>query len=149
MPDKSQNESMPKPRSGQLLFELLQEAGIGSGSVVRVAGRGGLAPLIWLCRRGFADVGYVRPGLGGPREPADVLLVLDSLSLAELDTLVHEHGLVRQGGVVIVKTPDLHDADGHDLAHDVLERAGFRVERCVPRRCQELHVARLGLAKAA
>ena len=139
-----------RARSGQLLLQLLQDAGVGSDSVVRIAGRGALAPLIWLCRLGFADVGYVRPGVGGPHDPADVLLVLDATGLAELEALVHDHGLLREGGVLIVKTPDLHDAQGHDPAHDVLERAGFHVERCVPRHDKELHVARFHrMAKAA
>ncbi len=140
-------------RSGVVLMNILREAGIGPRSVVRVAGHGALAPLIWLCRLGFADVGYIRPGVGGPREPADVLLALDGLTLAELERLIGEHGLVREGGVIVVKTPDLRVAGDRDPVHDALERAGYHVERCVHRHAQELHVARFEgrsvLARAA
>jgi hypothetical protein len=132
----------PAPRSGAVLMSLLREAGVGPRSRVRVAGRDGLAPLIWLCRSGFDDVGYVRLGSGGPREPADVLLALGGLSLGELETLLSEHGLVREGGALIIKTPDLRGADGRDPVHAILERAGFHVEHCVHRQTQELHLAR-------
>ena len=140
-------------RSGVILMNILREAGVGPRSVVRVAGHGALAPLIWLCRLGFADVGYVRPGVGGPREPADVLLALDGVALPELERLLGEHGLVREGGVIVVKTPDLRLAGERDPVHDALELAGYHVERCVHRRAQELHVARFegrpALARAA
>jgi hypothetical protein len=132
--------------SGDVLMAVLHDAGIGRSSVVRVAGRDGLGPLIWLCRRGFEDVGYVRLDSGGPREPADVLLVLHDPAPAELQALLAQHGWLKDGGVLILQTRDLRAPDGHDPLHPVLEKAGYRVERCVRRQLRELHVARHGPA---
>src|ERR1035437_9255498 len=102
---------------------VLRDAGIGRSSVVRVAGRDGLGPLIWLCRRGFEEVGYVRRDAGGPREPADLLLVLHDPPPAELQALLAQHGWLKDGGVLILQTRDLRAPDGPDPVHPVLERA--------------------------
>jgi hypothetical protein len=123
-------------------MDVLHDAGIGLDSVVRVAGRDGLAPMIWLCRKGFTDVGYVRLGAGGAREPADLLLVLHDPSPQELNALLARHGGLKEGGVLVLQTQDTRAADGSDPVHPVLEAAGFRVERCVLRHFKELHVAR-------
>jgi hypothetical protein len=139
-------------RSGDVLMAVLHEAGIGLNSVVRVAGRDGLGPLIWLCRRGFEDVGYVRLDAGGPREPADLLLVLHDPPPAELRALLEQHGWLKDGGVLILQTRDLRAPGGCDPIHPVLEKAGYRVERCVRRQLRELHVARhapAGISQAA
>jgi hypothetical protein len=149
------DDSSPRPAgSGDLLMALLHDAGIGLNSVVRVAGRDGLGPLIWLCRRGFEDVGYVRLGAGGPREPADLLLVLHDPPPAELEALLAQHGALKEGGVLILQTREMRAPDGQDAVHPVLEKAGYRVERCVLRHFRELHVARhmhdpSGLQRAA
>jgi hypothetical protein len=132
----------PAPSSGAVLMSLLRQAGAGASSRIRVAGRDGLAPLIWLCRSGFEDVGYVRLIAGGPREPADVLLVLGGLGLDELEGLLAQHGLLREGGALILKTPCHAGPDGRDPVHAALDRAGYRLERCVHRHAQELHLAR-------
>jgi hypothetical protein len=137
----NKNQAGPQG-SGDLLMDILQEAGIGRRSVVRVAGRDGLGPVIWLCRKGFEDVGYVRLGAGGPRDAADVLLVLHDPSPAEWQALLdHHHGL-KDGGVLILQTHPLRANDGSDPVHGRLEQAGLRVERCVLRQFRELHVAR-------
>ena len=41
---------------------LFRRAGVDKTSVIRVTGRGGLATVLWLCRRGYEQVGYVRHG---------------------------------------------------------------------------------------
>jgi hypothetical protein len=143
------DSSLRPTGSGDLLMAVLHDAGIGLNSVVRVAGRDGLGPMIWLCRRGFEDVGYVRLDSGGPREPADLLLVLHDPPLAELEALLAQHGALKEGGVLILQTKDLRDAVGHDPVHPVLEKAGYRVERCVLRQFRELHVARHAHAASA
>jgi hypothetical protein len=128
--------------SGDLLMTVLSQAGIGPDSMIAVAGRDALGPMIWLCRRGFQHVSHVRLAAGGPREPADLLLVLHDPSPPELTTLLSHHGWLKDDGVLILQTRDLRQPDGHDPVHPVLEAAGFRVERCVLRHLRELHVAR-------
>jgi hypothetical protein len=120
---------------------VLSDAGIGPQSVVRVAGRDGLAPLIWLCRRGFEDVGYVRLESGGPREEADLLLMLHNPQPDDLARLLSRHAGLKDGGVLILQTrrPPAWESDP---AHTLLEAAGFRVERCVARQQRQLHIAR-------
>ncbi len=133
------------PRSNQdpdPLSKILQDAGVRPDSAVRVTGKDGLAPMIWLCRHGFEDVAYVRQGQCAPQDPGDVLLVLHNTRPDELERLLNDRPPVRKGGLLIVQTPALHTADGHDPVHLILERAGYVVERCVLRRSNEIHVAR-------
>lgn len=129
-------------RSADLLSTILEDAGVNASSAVRVTGKDGLAPLIWLCRHGFDDVAYVHYDGGGPRDPADVLLILQSTPPAELEHLLNERPCLREGGLLIVQTPALKTESGRDPIHLILERAGYVVERCVPRRSNEIHVAR-------
>ena len=137
------SEVVPRSQQGaDVLSSVLAEAGVSNESSIRVAGKDGLAPLIWLCRHGFDHVAYVRLGQGAPREPGDVLLVLHTTTPAELEQLLNEPGQLREGGVLIVQTSHLRTPDGRDPIHAILERAGYVVESCVPRRCNELHVAR-------
>jgi hypothetical protein len=128
--------------SGDVLMDVLRGAGIGPNSVVRVAGRDGLAPLIWLCRKGFQDVGYVRLGAGGAREAADLLLVLHDPPQSELSAILTRHGWLKEGGVLVLQTRDQRASDGSDPVHPLLEAAGFQIERCLLRHFKELHVAR-------
>ncbi len=153
MEDEFADSDRPSPRSGAVLMDLLRQAGVGPRSLVRIAGRDGLAPLIWLCRYGFEDVAYVRLGAPAPHVPADLVLALGCMDLAEVGRLLAEPHLLREGGVLVVKTPILGAVDGRDPVHDVLEHAGFHVERCLHRQTRELHVARFepatGLPRAA
>lgn len=135
----------PVPRSrqdGDVLSKILEDAGVRADSAVRVTGKDGLAPLVWLCRHGFDDVAYVRPGQGAPRDPGDVLLLLHVASHDELERLLSEKPPVREGGLLIVQTPAPPADSRGDPVHLILERAGYAVERCIPRRSNEVHVAR-------
>jgi len=136
-------DPVPRVRGAtDLMSAILQDAGVRANSAVRVTGKDGLAPLIWLCRHGFEDVAYVRQGQGGPQNPGDVLLILHNTPPDELERLLNDRPPVREGGLLIVQTPALHTADGRDPIHLILERAGYAVERCIPRRSHEVHVAR-------
>jgi hypothetical protein len=130
------------PLAADLLSSVLTDAGLDKTSTINVTGKDGLAPLIWLCRHGFDHVAYVRSGPGCPRQAADALLVLHTTPLAELERLLAEPGQLREGGVLIIQTPDLRASDGRDPIHALLRRAGYRIERCIMRRNGELHVAR-------
>jgi hypothetical protein len=128
-----------RAKQGDTLMAVLRDAGIGPDSVVRVAGRDGLAPLIWLCRQGFSDVGYVRLGAGGMNEAADLLLILHNPPPEEMQALLRRHGGLKPGGVLVLQT---READGSDRVQSMLDAAGFRVERCLQRHFKVLHVAR-------
>ena len=60
----------------------------------------------------------------------------------ELERLVNDRPPVRQGGLIIVRTPAPPTGARNDPVHHILERAGYAVERCIPRRTHEVHVAR-------
>jgi hypothetical protein len=135
VPPSDENAAAP-------LSRILRAAGVDARSAVRVTGKDGLAPLIWLCRHGFDDVAYVRQGQGAPNDPGDVLLLLHSTPPSELEQLLSERPPVREGGLLIVQTPTLPRAGGRDPIHVILERAGYAVERCILRRANEIHIAR-------
>jgi hypothetical protein len=136
------NSKLDQGRTLDLLSVILQDAGVTKDSAVRVTGKAGLASLIWLCRMGFDNVAYVRPGDPAPTDPGDVLLVLHSASTAELEQILADHGRVREGGVLIAQTSDVRTPDDRAPIHLLLERAGYAVERCIARRSREVHVAR-------
>jgi hypothetical protein len=94
------NASVPRPdQDRDSLSKILRDAGVRADSAVRVTGKDGLAPLIWLCRHGFENVAYVRQGHGAPRDPGDVLLVLHNTAPDELERLLNDRPAVREGGL--------------------------------------------------
>ncbi|MET0273452.1 MAG: hypothetical protein ABW360_10715, partial [Phenylobacterium sp.] len=125
------------------LKSLLDQAGIGKDSLIRVTGPSGLSALLWLCRRGYDRVGYVRPGQGCPHEEPDALLVAHTCDAACLGRLLATGPYVREGGVLIFRSPQPDRAGpGGDPIHRILERGGYAVERCLHGAHRELHVAR-------
>ena len=123
------------------LSRLLEEAGVHRDSVIRVTGAHGLAALIWLCRHGFDQVGYLRPeGLPAMAE-AQVLLVAGPCEPQVLDSLLDHGPRLCDGGLMIVQTPrpTLGDANA---AHRVFRRHGMVVVRRLPRHDRELWLAR-------
>jgi hypothetical protein len=137
------NASVPRPDQDRDNFsKILRDAGVRADSAVRVTGKDGLAPLIWLCRHGFENVAYVRQGHGAPRDPGDVLLVLHNTAPDELERLLNDRPAVREGGLLIIRTPAPPSGARGDRVHRILEQAGYAVEGCIPRRSNEVHVAR-------
>ena len=122
------------------LSELLQRAGVGKLSNIRVTGSAGLASLLWFCRHGYEHVGYSRGGPGG--DDIDLLFVPQTCDLKALDAILSQGPHPTEGGVLIVQTPDVGGLGGVDPVHDLLARRGYRVERCLHGRHRELHVAR-------
>jgi hypothetical protein len=83
---------------------LLARAGVTSASVIRVTGPGALPALLWLCRHGYDQVGYVRSGPGGPHEEEpDALLVAHTLGDLELKLLLPMTRQLRPSGVLIFR----------------------------------------------
>jgi hypothetical protein len=123
------------------LSDLLQSAGLGKADTIRVTGPAGLAALLWFCRHGYDQVGYVSTGRG-PCEDGDLLLVPQTCTVGELEQILQSGPRPRPGGVLIVQTPQEVSESGRDPVHDLLARAGYQVERCLHGRHRELHVAR-------
>jgi len=139
MPKSSEVERPPSSLS-DTLSEILRRAGVTKQSNIRVTGAAGLASLLWFCRHGFDHVGYSRGGPGG--DDIDLLFVPQTCDLEALDGILARGPHPAEGGVLIVQTPDVAAANGLDPVHALLERRGYRVERCLHGRHRELHVAR-------
>lgn len=123
--------------------DLLRFAGLGKSSIIRVTGRAGLAALLWFCRHGYEQVGYVREGPSSS-DDGDLVLAPQTCDLDALSAMLRFGPRPRVGGVLIVQTPIPDDAapDGSDPARELLARSGYQVERCLRGHHRELHVAR-------
>ena len=123
------------------LAQLLEAAGVGRTSLIRVAGTGGLPVLLWLCRHGYEQAGCVTSRASSPREDADALIVAPTCGADWLEELLARGPHVRPGGVMILRSPP-PPANGPDPVHATLARHGLAVERCLLGARRELHVAR-------
>ncbi|TAJ70197.1 MAG: hypothetical protein EPO51_19070 [Phenylobacterium sp.] len=130
-------------RTGDPLISLLAQAQVTKTSVIRVTGSSGLSALLWLCRHGFDQVGYVKSGQGCPHEEADALLIAHTCDEPTLRRLLTTGPHVREGGVLVFQSPVPASAIGRkDPIHRLLEDHGYAVERCVHGAHREVHVAR-------
>lgn len=131
------SEAFPRPVIG--LSQLLREAGLEPGSAIRVIGPGALAALIWLCRRGYQDVGCLDASRRAPADGADALLAAHTASGEWLTELLDHGPHVREGGVVIVQTrPSL----GGGAAARIFHGHGFDLVRRLPGAHRDVLVAR-------
>jgi hypothetical protein len=127
----------------ETLGDLLQTAGLDKAHTIRVTGPGGLAALLWFCRHGYEQVGWIGGGAGhGHSEDGDLLLIPQTCTVVELENLLRIGPRPRPGGVLIVQTPRPSPESRDDPVHDLLGKAGYQVERCLHGRHRELHVAR-------
>ncbi len=125
------------PSPSGLLSGLLAQAGVDKSASVYVTGPAGLAALLWLCRHGYDQVGLVGAGRC-PANDCDLLLAPQTCDLASLTELLDHGPHPRPGGALIVQTPIAEALPVHAL----LERCGYRIERCVRGHHRDLHVAR-------
>ena len=140
MPPEPESEPEPSPPQAIEAFaELLRRAGLGKSSIIRVTGRAGLAALLWFCRHGYEQVGYVREGPSSS-DDGDLVLAPQTCDLDALSTLLRSGPRPRAGGVLMVQTPTPQGPD--DPAQDLLSRSGYQVEGCLRGRHRELHIAR-------
>src|SRR5579859_8285278 len=121
-PSSSQMVS-PAPRAekrgsslSQTLTDLLHGAGLTKADTIRITGPAGLAALLWFCRHGYEQVGYVSAGRA-PCEDGDLLLVPQTCTVDELERMLQNGPRPRQGGVLIVQTPQLAADAGRDPVH--------------------------------
>jgi hypothetical protein len=121
------------------LSQLLTEAGLGAGSAIRVTGPGALPALLWLCRRGYEDVGCLQAGQRAPADAADALLAAHTASGDWLTALLDNGPHVRPGGVVIVQT---RPSVGGGAAARIFHAHGFDLVRRLPGAHRDVLVAR-------
>ncbi len=140
-------ESSPKESSSGLLssdrvISLLERAHVTRSSVIRVTGSSGLSALLWLCRRGYEQVGYLRPG-AGPHEQPDALIVAQTCDEAGLSDLLTSGQHVREGGALIFQSPLQQVlAFRADPIHRLLRNHGYVVEECHHGQRRDVHAAR-------
>ena len=130
--------SRAKRAGGDSLGDILHNAGAGADSEILVTGPAALPALLWFCRHDYRHVGLVRGR--APANTCDCILTQATRDAAALTRLLDEGPRVRQGGMLIVMTPEA--AANDDPVHRLLEDHGFRVERCIHGARRELHVAR-------
>ncbi|MET3526433.1 hypothetical protein [Phenylobacterium koreense] len=121
------------------LSQLLDAAGVGPDSAIRVTGSGALFALLWLHRRGYADVGCLHAGQRAPGDEADALLAAHTATVERLSDLLHRGPQVRQGGIIIVQT---RSGEGGAQAVLTFHRHGFELVRRLPGSHRDVLVAR-------
>ena len=128
--------------SSDPLIALLARAHVTKSSVIRVTGPSGLSALLWLCRHGYEQVGYLRPG-AGPHEQPDALNVAHTCDEAGLEDMLAKGPHVREGGALVFQSPVPRVLGFRaDPIHRLLRRYGYTVEQCHHGKRRELHVAR-------
>ena len=122
---------------GSGLGALLQRAGVLKTSVIQVVGEGGLQALLWLCRHGYEQVGFLH-GVG-PAEPAEVVLAPCAGDAASLDDALAQAAHLPAGGLMLVRA---RPSIGGEPTAERLRRSGFSIERRLPGRHRDLFLAR-------
>lgn len=130
---------MRKSRPKVGLSQLLDASGVHPDSIIRVTGAGALPALLWLHRRGYANVGCLQAGRRAPGEEADALLAAHTATEPWLEDLLGRGPHVREGGVIIVQTV-AGESGGH-LAN-LFHRHGFELVRRLPGVHRDVLVAR-------
>jgi hypothetical protein len=128
--------------SSDPLISLLKRANITKSSLIRVTGSSGLSAMLWLCRHGFEQVGYLRAG-AGPHEQPDALIVAHTCDEATLHDLLVTGPHVREGGALVFQSPLPRVlAFRADPIHRLLKNFGYAIEECHHGQRRELHIAR-------
>lgn len=134
------------------LVELLERAGVTKSSLIRVTGPSSLSALLWLCRHGYDQVGYMRPGEGAPHEDEpDAILVAHTCGELELKPLLSAARQLQPGGAFIVRLRTGPGSSPVGLEW-LLKQYGLSVERRIEGDRRALIVARrtaIALRKAA
>ena len=119
------------------LGALLQRAGVSKTSVIQVVGEGGLQALLWLCRHGYEQVGFLH-GVG-PAEPADVVLAPCAGDVDALGDALAQAAHLRAGGLMLVRA---RPSMGGEATAERLARNGFAVEQRRSGAHRDLYLAR-------
>lgn len=129
------------PHSVDPLSHLLEEAGVHKDSIIRVTGPHGLAALLWLCRHGYQQAGYLRADGFATMAEAQVLIVSGPLDPPALEALLDHGPRLCEGGLLIVQTPDAALGDP-EAPHRIFRRHGMVMVRRIHRHGRQLCLAR-------
>jgi hypothetical protein len=129
------------PYSIDPLSNLLEEAGVHKDSIIRVTGPHGLAALLWLCRHGYQQAGYLRADGFATMAEAQVLIVSGPLDPPALEALLDHGPRLCDGGLLIVQTPDAPLGDP-EAPHRIFRRHDMVMVRRVHRHGRQLCLAR-------
>jgi len=138
------SQTPTEPSNPRPLTILLAEAGIGRSSLIRIVGVHGMPALLWFCRHGFEQVGYLRAGQAGPYEEADLVFVAQTCNRLDLYRLLEGGPQARDGGALIFRLAR-HSAEPQidlGVATRLLARYGYAVERSLQGAHRSLFVAR-------
>ncbi len=135
----------PAPTEAAIaLARALESAGLDPSGLVRIAGRGSLAAMLWLCRQGYERAVLVQGPCAPCGEPADALLIPHVHDAEELAHILSASGRVRAGGALVART-GAGCGQAQALA-EVIESAGYAVEAAWPGKGHTLIFARLAPA---
>lgn len=124
------------------LVAFLERAGVTRSSLIRVTGPSALSALLWLCRHGYDQVGYVRAGEGSPHEEEpDAIIVAHTCNELDLKRLLAVGRDVRPGGAFIFQLRSGPQASAAGVEW-LLEQSGFSIERRVDGERRALIIAR-------
>ena len=133
------------------LSNIFEAAGIDRQSLIQITGPDALVSLLWLCRHGFENVGYVKCGAPHPAEPVDALIIPHRCTPDALLTLLDGAPIVRPGGALIFRGVGRR-SDGPTI-ETILARFGYQLQSHFGGNRLGLNVARrsaqFALAKAA
>ena len=146
------NPNDDDPAEPAPLVALLESAGVTKTSVIRVTGPGALPALLWLCRQGYDQVGYIRAGQGSPHEDeTDAVLVAHTCGDLELKLFLSMARQVRPGGLFVFRLRT-HPGSSRVGLQWLLKGHGLAVAQRIESGRRALIVARrldLALQKAA
>jgi hypothetical protein len=123
------------------LADLLERVGVSKSSIIRVTGPSSFSALLWFCRHGYDQVGYVRPGEGCPHEEPDAIIVAHTCNELDLKRLLSVGRQVRADGVFIFQFRSAGDASPLGLEW-LLDQSGFTIDQRLDRGRRALIVAR-------
>jgi hypothetical protein len=134
--------AQPLAADGAALTHVLNLAGVGKQSLVRVTGPSGPIAMLWLNRHGYRNALYVPASRIGAMAPADALLVPHSVEAEELTELLRDGEHLHVGGVLIVQTSAARSALGGDSIPVAFEPIGFQVQCRISDRGRDIYIAR-------
>ena len=100
---RSVQPSPPLAADGAALARVLHQAGVAKDSLIWVTGPAGLAVLIWLGREGYHQASYAHANRIAAMGAADALLIPHLSQVGDLPALLPVAGLVREGGMLVVR----------------------------------------------
>ena len=120
------------------MIPCLDEAGVSRGDLILVAGPGSLPAMLWLCRHGYEQAMHLDVRSSRRVTPAaDVLFIPHLAAASGLTSILPPAGCVRDGGVLVLRTPAGAEGMSAELA-----AAGWGLEHRLTEKGRAILVAR-------